>query len=94
MVPNWPSGWIFNASSLTELTRQHEACETLSAAVARFPSDEIIMHDLACACCALKQFDEARAWLAKAIEAGGTEIKLRAMDDPDLEPLWKDIGLS
>jgi hypothetical protein len=30
--------------------------------------------------------------LRKAVEAGGKEIKLRALDDPDLEPLWKDIG--
>jgi hypothetical protein len=40
----------------------------------------------------LKRFDEARGWLRKAIEEGGNEIKLRALDDPDLEPLWKDIG--
>jgi hypothetical protein len=40
----------------------------------------------------LKQFDEARGWLGKVMEAGGNEIKLRALDDPDLEQLWKDIG--
>jgi len=30
--------------------------------------------------------------LGKAIELGGNEIKLRALDDPDLEPLWREIG--
>ena len=74
------------------VNRQEEAYETLSTAAARFPSAEIILYDLACACCSLKQFDEARGWLRKAIEEGGNEIKLRALDDPDLEPLWKDIG--
>jgi hypothetical protein len=28
----------------------------------------------------------------KVIEAGGNAIKVRALDDPDLKPLWKDIG--
>ena len=92
MVPDWPSGWIYRASSLTELNRQEEAYETLSTAAARFPSAEIILYDLACACCSLKRFDEAREWLRKAIEEGGNEIKLRALDAPDLAPLWKDIG--
>jgi tetratricopeptide (TPR) repeat protein len=90
MVPEWPSGWIYQASSLTELNRQHEAYETLSAAAALFPRDEIIMYDLACVCCALKRVEEAREWLGKAIEAGGKEIKLRALDDSDLEPLWRE----
>ncbi len=35
---------------------------------------------------------EARTWLGKAIEPGGKEIKLRARDDPDLEPLWREIS--
>ena len=30
--------------------------------------------------------------MGKAIELGGNEIKLRALDDPDLEPLWREIG--
>jgi predicted Zn-dependent protease len=92
VVPDWPSGWIYQASSLTELNRQQEAYETLSAAAARFPGDEIIPYDLACVCCALKRVEEAREWLSKAIEAGGKEIKLQALDDSDLEPLWKQAG--
>ena len=92
MEPDWPSGWIYRASSLTELNRHQEAYETLSEAATRFPSDEIILYDLACVCCALKRFDEARGWLAKAIKAGGNAIKLRALDDPDLEPLRKGTG--
>jgi hypothetical protein len=31
MVPDWPSGWIYVASSLAALNRPHEAYETLSA---------------------------------------------------------------
>jgi tetratricopeptide (TPR) repeat protein len=91
-VPDWSSGWIYRASSLTEMNRQQEAYETLSAAAALFPGDEIIPYDFACGCCALKRPDEAKTWLGKAIEAGGNEIKLKALDDPDLKPLWKNIG--
>ena len=69
-----------------------EAYETLSTAAGRFPADGIILYDLACICCALGRLNEARAWLGKAIEAGGKEIKLLALDDPDLEPLRQRIG--
>ncbi len=30
MVPDWPSGWIYRASSLTELNRHQEAQKTIS----------------------------------------------------------------
>jgi hypothetical protein len=62
---------------VTELNRHQEAHQTLSEAVMRFPSDEIILYDLTCVCCALKRIDEARGWLAKAIEVSGNEIKLK-----------------
>jgi tetratricopeptide (TPR) repeat protein len=91
-VPDWPSGWIYQASSLGELNRRQEAYETLCQAATRFPSDEIILYDLACLCCGLKRLAEARDWLRKAIEAGGNPIKLRALEDSDLEPLWAQIG--
>ena len=65
---------------------------TTATPAALFPVDEIIPYDLACVCCGLKRLDEARSWLAKAIEAGGNAIKLKALDDPDLEPIWKGIG--
>jgi hypothetical protein len=76
---------------MVELDRHQEAYETLSAAAALFPGDEIIPYDLACICCALKRVDVARLWLSKAIEVGGDAIKLKALDDTDLEPLWGEL---
>jgi hypothetical protein len=67
-----------------------EGLRSVGAAV-RFPTGEIILYDLSCVCCALKWPDEARAWLGKAIEEGGNEIKLKALDDPDLEPVWASL---
>jgi hypothetical protein len=63
----------------------------LGATASLFPADEIILGDLPCVCCALNGFDEARTWLGNAIDAGGNETKLRALDDPDSED-WKEFG--
>jgi tetratricopeptide (TPR) repeat protein len=87
-VPGKPEGFLYTASSLQELGRREEALQTLLAAVNRFPSDEIVLYDLACVWCMLGRAEEARNWLAKAIEVGGDEIKLRALDDLDLKPIW------
>ena len=91
MVPDQPEGWIYRASSLRELNRHQEAHETLSAAAALFPADEIILYDLACVCCALNKLEEARTWLGIAIMAGGEETSRRALGDPDLKPLWASL---
>jgi tetratricopeptide (TPR) repeat protein len=86
-VPGKPEGFLYTASSLQELGRIEEAFQTLLEAVNRFPSDEIVLYDLACLCCMLGRAEEARNWWTKAIEIGGEEIRLKALDDPDLEPI-------
>lgn len=41
----------------------------------------------------LGRLEEAREWLRKAMDQGDErEITLRALADPDLEPLWANIG--
>jgi hypothetical protein len=36
---------------------------------------------------------QAKQWLEKAFQLGGPKkMKLAALNDPDLEPLWKEIG--
>jgi hypothetical protein len=50
-------------------------------------------YNLACHECRLGRLEEARHWLQKAFEVGDPQrIKLMALDDPDLKPLWRDIG--
>src|SRR2546425_128141 len=59
----------------------------------RFPSQPMIAFNLACYACQLGRLEEAREWLRKAMDLGDEkEIKTRALDDPDLEPLWANIG--
>jgi hypothetical protein len=41
----------------------------------------------------MRDLKGSRAWLEKAIRiADSNDVKLLALEDPDLEPLWKDIG--
>jgi hypothetical protein len=65
----------------------------LLTVVDKFPKEYIIRYNLACYACQLGNLKEARHWLKKAIDLAGTkEVELMALHDPDLEPLWKEIG--
>jgi hypothetical protein len=50
-------------------------------------------YNLACYECQLGNLKEALQWLQLAIDlAGKKDIRLMALNDPDLEPLWREIG--
>jgi hypothetical protein len=50
-------------------------------------------YNLACYECKLGRLEQAKSWLEKAFELGDPKkIKLMALEDPDLEPLWREIG--
>jgi predicted Zn-dependent protease len=88
-----PFGYIHQAYSLHELKRTQEAWNVLLPVVDRFPKEYIIRYNLACYACQLGNLKEARDWLKKASDLAGTkQIKLMALKDADLEPLWKEIG--
>ena len=54
-----------------------------------FPDDDIIQYNLACYCAQLGPPDAAQAHLDKSYEFGDAkQIKLMALDDDDLKPLW------
>ena len=43
--------------------------------------------------CQLGELKDSMQWLEKAIAvAGKKDIRLMALDDPDLKPLWNQIG--
>ena len=78
---------------LHELKRTEEARDNLLRAVDKFPEDPIMRYNLACHECQSGRLEQARNWLGKAFELGDArKLKLMALDDPDLEPLWRDIG--
>jgi hypothetical protein len=93
ILPDNSWGWIHLAFSLHELKRTKEVWNALLPFADKFPDDPTIRYNLACYSCQLGKLKEALRWIGKAIEvAGKKDIRLMALDDPDLEPLWNDIS--
>ena len=92
-APDNPFGFIQQAYSLHELKLTQEARNVLLPVVDKSPKEYIIRYNLACYACQLGNLKEARHWLKKAIGLASTkEVELMALNDPDLEPLWKELG--
>jgi tetratricopeptide (TPR) repeat protein len=92
-IPEHPLGWVHRSYCLHELKKTDEARDNLLRVVAQFPDDPIMRYNLACYECQLGRLEPAKNWLEKAFEVGDSKkIKLMALGDPDLEPLWKEIG--
>jgi tetratricopeptide (TPR) repeat protein len=89
VLPDSSWGYIHYAYSLHELKRSKEAWGVLIPVVDKF-TDFIIRYNLACYACQLGNLDESMQWLEKAVELSGRkEIRLMALEDPDLKPLWR-----
>jgi hypothetical protein len=60
----------------------------------KFPREWVIAYNLACYACRLGKQDEAREWLQDAFDLASDKkaVKLQALNDRDLEPLWLKIG--
>jgi predicted Zn-dependent protease len=94
LAPDRPTGWIHRAYALHELKRTAEARDTLLPVVEGFPGNATLRYNLACYAAQLGDLPAARAWLEQAFAVSGhdQQLKLAALDDPDLEPLWQEIG--
>lgn len=92
MLPDTSWGFIHYAFSLHELKRTKKAYAVLIPIADQF-SDWVIPYNLACYSCQLGQLKESKEWLEKAIAAAGkTDLRIMALEDADLKPLWKEIG--
>ena len=93
LAPDEAGGWVQLACSQHRVGRTKEARETLLNVLDRFPLNAAIRYNLACYECHLGRPFLAKRWLEKAFAlADPKELRLKALDDPDLEPLWKEIG--
>jgi tetratricopeptide (TPR) repeat protein len=93
ILPDVPFGCIHMAYALHELKRTDEARAVLLPIVGKFEGNKTIPYNLACYECQLGNLKEARGWLEKAIElAGDNDVRMTALKDPDLEPLWENLG--
>ena len=91
--PDDPLGWVHRSYALHELKRTAEARDNLLRVVDRFPISATMRYNLACYECQLGRLEQAKGWLENAFRLGDAKkMKLRALDDHDLEPLWKQIG--
>ena len=93
MLPDDSFGHFHLAFALHELKRTQEAYDTPKPIVDQFPQDWLMRFNLACYSCQLGNLTEAMELLEKAIDlAGSKDIRLMALEDQDLEPLWEKIG--
>jgi tetratricopeptide (TPR) repeat protein len=92
--PQDPTGWLHRAYALRRVKEGglKAAWEALLPAFEKFPKESTIPYNLSCYACQMGQIEEARAWLKRAVKAGGIEtIKRMALRDADLKPLWDEI---
>ena len=85
-------GYIHFAYSLHVLKRTQEALAILLPMAEKFPKQFIISYNLACYCCQLGKLAEGLEWLEQAIAIGGLIVRLSALKDPDLKPLYEGLN--
>ena len=93
--PNETSWWL----NLAYATRRRAGAGLVAAktileeAQKRFPKEPTIAYNLACYACQLGDLKAAWALLEKAFAVGDAKnLKLMALDDPDLQPIWSEIS--
>jgi len=92
--PDRSSGWLHQAYALRRVPDGGllAAWEALLPAADQFPGEPTIPYNLSCYACQLGRLEEARKWLRRALERGDRSgIRLMALSDPDLKPLWTEI---
>jgi predicted Zn-dependent protease len=89
------SGWMMEAESLCGLGRPQDALEALLPAKGLFPHEPILPYLLACYSAGIGSYADAHRWLTQAVELDDSpELKIRALDDPDLAAFWQSIPAS
>jgi predicted Zn-dependent protease len=92
LAPEDSYGFMQLADALHQMKRTKEAREVLMSIVHRFPDDYLMRYNLACYSSQLGDIIEARDWLLRAFELpGGSDLRHRALSDPNLEPAWQPI---
>jgi hypothetical protein len=61
----------------------------LLPAAVKLPNEAMIQYNLACYACQLGRTEDAREFLKRAMALDDSaKVKLMALDDPDLAPIW------
>jgi Flp pilus assembly protein TadD len=94
-APRRATGWLHQAYALRRIPEGSvkRAWDALRPAAEKFSEEPTIFFNMACYACQMQELDTARQWLKRALDIGGWErMKAMALADPDLEPLWEEIG--
>ncbi len=90
--PDAAGVWVNLTYALHKSGQTSVAQRVLQFLVEEFPQDYSIRYYLARYACHQGELGEAGAWLGEAIKlARNGEIEQRALNDPELEPLWRAI---
>jgi hypothetical protein len=93
LAPQSAETWICQANTLRNYKGVVEAWSLLLGVVNKFPKDAIIRYNLACYAAQMGLLEESCGWLVQAFEMEeAVQLKLAAIYDPDLQPLWDKIG--
>jgi len=93
IVPDDSFGFVHTAFALHEMKRTKEAMDVLLPVVDKFPDEWLMRYNLARYSSQLGQKKDAIKWLEKATSlAGKKDIRMMALEDTDLEPLWMKIA--
>lgn len=89
-LPRDSFGHVHLAEALHGLGQTEEAWRTLVRVAHRFPKEWRVSYNLARYATRLGSLTEARELLSEAFTLGDARaLKLRALDEPDLQPLWE-----
>src|SRR5471032_1248468 len=84
--------WCISWANATRRANSIDAARLIFVnAAERHPAAAVIQYNLACYSCQLGDLEEAKARLKLAFELDA-KLRLDAMDDVDLEPLWGSLG--
>ena len=94
MMPDDEQAVANLGNSLYFSGRTQEAFDCVSGVMKRFPKNPILRYNLACYACQLGMMDVAKMWLGEAFELDEKkELKLMALEDPDLKPMWEMLRM-
>jgi Flp pilus assembly protein TadD len=92
--PQEPQYWIWHAYSTRRMAGGGipKAKVLLGKAQQLIPQEPLISYNLGCYECQLGNLEAAWTWLEIAFNSGDPKaFKSLALEDPDLEPLWRKI---
>jgi tetratricopeptide (TPR) repeat protein len=93
LVPHCAGAWICQADSLRELRGAQAAADLLLSVADRFPEEAVLSYNLACYLTQLGEWEPAWKSLRSAFDRDPeNQLKVLAVQDPDLVPLWEKLG--